>query len=385
MAQWPSASSYPGTPKAYPATPKAYPSDETNSYPLAAGGDVTAPTLVSAVIGAAGTTLTLTYDEALDESSEPAVGDFSLSALLSTVTAVNVAGMTVVLTLAPAVADDETGIELDYTPGSNPIQDLAGNDAATLSAEPVTNNSAHAFAPTDISGLVAWFDMQDATSYTVNGGGTGITQIANKVSAQVYDTPADDTPYEATGLNGHPCLHPNASTADRLFADEAAVASLFANTPTAITLARYLSFGSADAGLRYDFAAANSASNNGSHAFGQSSTSTGRYIYRAVDDSGVSSATESASAIPSTSGHTSIWTLAAGSINHYADNAAADPAAASNAPNPVTSVRIGLFSKVDSTPDSPAACRWGELCAYSKVLSSVERTRLHGYLAAKWA
>lgn len=39
---------------------------------FAAGGDVTAPTLSSAVIPAAGTSIVLTYNEALDTGSTPA-------------------------------------------------------------------------------------------------------------------------------------------------------------------------------------------------------------------------------------------------------------------------------------------------------------------------
>lgn len=47
MARWPSASSYPGTPKAYPATPKAYPST-LNAFPASSAPEVTPVTIMGA-------------------------------------------------------------------------------------------------------------------------------------------------------------------------------------------------------------------------------------------------------------------------------------------------------------------------------------------------
>ena len=57
----------------------------------------------------------------------------------STFTNVSVTGSTVVLTLRSAITSGQT-LELDYTKGTNPIQDAAGNDAANLVDESVTNN-----------------------------------------------------------------------------------------------------------------------------------------------------------------------------------------------------------------------------------------------------
>src|SRR5207249_2613326 len=72
--------------------------------------DNSAPTLSSLATNAAGTSLTLTYNESLDTSSTPAAGDFTLEYQSSlggswtskTVSGVSVSGSTVVLTLGTA-------------------------------------------------------------------------------------------------------------------------------------------------------------------------------------------------------------------------------------------------------------------------------------------
>ena len=110
--------------------------------------DDTAPMLSSASVN--GATLTLTYGEAPDPNSRPAAGDFTVSGGDSARTVSNtaVSGRAVTLTLNPAVEHGETGIRVSYRPGTNPIQDAAGNDALGLSNEPVTNNTGDTTAPT---------------------------------------------------------------------------------------------------------------------------------------------------------------------------------------------------------------------------------------------
>ena len=97
-----------------------------------------------------GTTLTLTYDEPLDGSSTPATGDFTVSGgdRTRTVTGVRVNGSAVELTLDGGAEHGEAGIQVSYTPGDNPIQDVPGNDAEALSREPVTNDTPDTTPPT---------------------------------------------------------------------------------------------------------------------------------------------------------------------------------------------------------------------------------------------
>ncbi len=110
--------------------------------------DDTAPELSSASVN--GGTLTLTYGEALDGNSRPAAGDFTVSGGNSarTVSNVAVSGRAVMMTLNPAVEHGEAGIRVSYRPGTNPIQDAAGNDALGLSGQAVTNNTGDTTAPT---------------------------------------------------------------------------------------------------------------------------------------------------------------------------------------------------------------------------------------------
>ena len=99
--------------------------------------DTAPPTLSTATVE--GTSLILTYNEALDATSEPAASDFTVTVAGSarTVSGVAVSGMTVTLTLGSAVTAGQA-VTLDYTAGTNPIQDTSGNDAAGLSAQTVT-------------------------------------------------------------------------------------------------------------------------------------------------------------------------------------------------------------------------------------------------------
>ena len=95
-----------------------------------------------------GTTLTLTYDEALDGGSRPVSGDFTVQVDGSgrSVSGVSVSGRVVTLTLASVVAHDET-VTVSYSPGANPIRDAAGNGAIGLSNEPVANETPETALP----------------------------------------------------------------------------------------------------------------------------------------------------------------------------------------------------------------------------------------------
>ncbi len=101
--------------------------------------DTTAPTLLVANVD--GTSLKLIYSEAMDTGSVPEASDFGVSIQSGTAAApssVNVVGAKVELTLSTGPASGNT-VTLAYTKGTNPVQDLAGNDAADLSTHAVAN------------------------------------------------------------------------------------------------------------------------------------------------------------------------------------------------------------------------------------------------------
>ena len=88
--------------------------------------------------------LTLTYNEALKQDSVPAKEQFEVSLDGGTAEAptdVAVSGSTVTLTLATPAAHGQT-VTVTYTvPGSNPLQDLAGNAAEKLENYEVENKT----------------------------------------------------------------------------------------------------------------------------------------------------------------------------------------------------------------------------------------------------
>ena len=130
----------------------AYPSSLTVdpvavTVTVTAAPDTTAPVLSTATVN--GTALTLTYNEALDTSSTPAATAFAVTVAgaARTVSAVAVSGSAVTLTLSGAVTHGQT-VTLSYAvPNANPIQDAAGNDAAALTNQAVTNSTPDTTAP----------------------------------------------------------------------------------------------------------------------------------------------------------------------------------------------------------------------------------------------
>ena len=103
------------------------------------------PSLLSAAVD--GSSLALTYGEALDEGSRPVSGDFTVEVGGSgrSASGVSISGSVVTMTLNPAVEHGDTGIRVSYTVptgvGANPIQDEVGNEARGLSNQSVTNTT----------------------------------------------------------------------------------------------------------------------------------------------------------------------------------------------------------------------------------------------------
>ena len=124
--------------------------------------DTTKPALGSAAVN--GTSLRLNYNEPLDTGSTPATTDFTVSVAGTnqTPTGVAVSGQSVTLTLGTAATAGQT-VTVTYTkPGTNPIQDLTGNDADAISNRTVTNVTGDTTVPTVSSATV------NGTTVTLN-------------------------------------------------------------------------------------------------------------------------------------------------------------------------------------------------------------------------
>ena len=145
------------------------------------------------------TALVLTYNEALDTSSEPAGSAFTVkvggtAVSLATSGAVAVDGKTVTLTLAAAVTAADTVTVSYAVPGSNPLQDAGGTDAPAFTDLAVTNgtgNTAPAFA-----------NATAARSFTETVGDAAVATAGN-VGAVVTatDVDADTLTYSLEGAD----------------------------------------------------------------------------------------------------------------------------------------------------------------------------------------
>ena len=132
-----------------------------------------------------GAVVTLTFDEVLDETSIPAEDAFTVTADGATLSAdsVEVSEMVVTLTLDSHVVHGQV-VRLDYTPGTKPLQDLAGNAADPLSNTVVTNETAMPVYDTDRDGLIEITTLAqlDAMRHDPDGDGipvdTGATTYA---------------------------------------------------------------------------------------------------------------------------------------------------------------------------------------------------------------
>ncbi len=121
-----------------------------------------------------GAMLTIIYDEELDGDSTPEADDFTVTvdgSQSATVSSPAVSGMTVTLTLSPAVAANQA-VTVSYTPGASPIKDAAGNEAEGLSDETVIN----------ITGLPEVRVSFGASGYgtITEGGSVGVTVRLNE-------------------------------------------------------------------------------------------------------------------------------------------------------------------------------------------------------------
>ena len=160
------------------------------------------PSLDSAAVN--GAELVLIWNETLRDDSVPAAGDFAITVAGSsrTVSSVAIAGSAVTLTLASAVTAGQI-VAASYTKGTNPLKDLASNDAPGLTGQSVTNNTQDRTPPeitavqVVASGLLVDFDfsedhdlpapipqaLTDAFSVTVDGAARPITSASREGNA----------------------------------------------------------------------------------------------------------------------------------------------------------------------------------------------------------
>ena len=157
----------------------------------------TAPALSSAMVN--GTTLTLTFGEALDTASVPAPSAFTVkvdgsAASLASGGAVEVSGSTVTLTLAAPVAASATATVSYTAPLSNPLQDVGGTDAVAFSDQTVSNG-------TDNVAPVFTNDAETRSFTETVGDGTVTAAVDVGAAVTATDTNNDTLAYSLEGTD----------------------------------------------------------------------------------------------------------------------------------------------------------------------------------------
>lgn len=151
-------------------------SSGSSTAAAAPAGDTTAPAIQS--MTAAGSTVVLTYNEALDAVNVPVAGNFAVTVggVANAVTGVAVAGMTVTLTLTNAVATGAAVqvIYTDPTAGNDvsAIQDAAGNDAVSFTTGVVADGyirGAQIYIDTNSNGVADAGELLTGVVTNANG------------------------------------------------------------------------------------------------------------------------------------------------------------------------------------------------------------------------
>jgi len=212
--------------------------ESNNSPEINATADDVAPT-VNLNSTNAGVVI-IDYNELLDFNSVPNNGDFTVRVNASpvTITSVDVSGPRVILGISPNASSGDA-IEVDYTIGSNPIRDLAQNQASSFSNSTSTNNTpgSGTFGPSPCPIVndqdVAWacFDgIFNGTSMTANVGGLDIATVAAALGSATTFAPNALQEWSGGAFNGDefngPQANPVGTTGD--------ATSLDINIPAAV-------------------------------------------------------------------------------------------------------------------------------------------------------
>jgi hypothetical protein len=159
------------------------------------GGDTTPPSTTSvSVEDAEPNKVLIAYGETLDSGSVPATSAYTVTVngTTRTVSAVAITGANVKVTFGGAAVVSTDTITLDYVvPGSNPVQDVAGNDATSLSGVTADNNVSGGATLTDLNFATATALSHTGTVWTstdASGGGTYVAMgLADKKLAAAND------------------------------------------------------------------------------------------------------------------------------------------------------------------------------------------------------
>jgi hypothetical protein len=165
------------------------------------GGDTTPPSIVTVSVEAAEPNVVfLAYGETLDSASVPATSAYTVkvNGTTRTLSAVAITGANVKVTFGGAAVITSDTVTLDYVvPGTNPVQDAAGNDAAALTGVIAGNNVGGGGTFTSTN-RVAFYTNSSKTVSSTN-----VTKWANTDGNTAKDYSLSDGVYpQDGGANG---------------------------------------------------------------------------------------------------------------------------------------------------------------------------------------
>ncbi len=235
------------------------------------------------------------------------------------------------------------------------------------------------FTPSDLSGLVGWFDMLDATSFSQSGG--SVQSIRNKATGILWNTALSVLPgYSATGLSGRPAMSFNGSSqAISSTADSSLISALNGNTSyTLLSAAQITSLAAA----RVFFGVADSASSSGFKAWGVNS---GPWTISGNTTAGASVTVSSAGQANLGVNIYEAYAPTTTTATIRANGALPDPDGDSQNTGALACNRAAIGCRPRSSTD----LRWigtvGEIVVYSRTLSSSERAFVRTYMGSRWA
>ena len=163
-----------------------YHEDASYTLTIAVTADNTAPLLQTAAVPSTGDRISLTYDETLTARSiDPTSYAVTVDGTPAVVSSAAASSSTVTLMLSSPVEAGAT-VQVSYVkPGSNPVEDAAGNDAANLTSRAVTNNSTRDLTPpTQRSATVDTTGLQLSVTYNES-----LTRVQANGRVRVMATP----------------------------------------------------------------------------------------------------------------------------------------------------------------------------------------------------
>jgi hypothetical protein len=256
------------------------------------------------------------------------------------------------------------------TDGSAPFTVGAGLLGATLiGPDP--------FSPTDITGLVAHFDLQDTDSYTVaTGSPDTVTSLTNKASSVAWTEATNPPEYEASGLNGYPCIKGNASDM-HITSTEAAVWGAVDGEDAPFSIYGVIQPSSGTSTLEAWFGIANSGDATPVLRFEADADET---EFRRIDD--VAGSGQILMSGPTTAPQVLSFLCTGAQLRGYRNTSVATTQASDI--GAITLDRASLLRVPFPTPARYSGARVGEVLLYSGSHTETQRLYVSRYLMSKW-